>query len=986
MNIKAVVHGLIVAVICVLWTGAPHIHDTLVVTAQSQPMQTATPTPMPSPPDEYENDNQCEFARQIQTNGIAQTHTFHETGDTDWVYFQAPHDGEYQILVDIPFSSPANVGLVDYIGCDNASQDPWQEPFARGVRITVNATAGQTFYIELSNVDVSVAGADVTYTISVRSLVEEPATGAVIIVAGRLRHNDPVQDNINDVAEAMFHLFQGKGVDADDIYFLATNSSIVGYDDSATLTHLERAITQWAAERVSTTQALTIYMISHGMREAFYLDAVSNQLLTPRMLDEWLTTLEANVPDLKSNIIIDATHSGSFIDANNSISHTNRVIITSTDRDNDTYASRNGVHFTDTFIVKLSQNFSLAETFEAATNIIDALYPSQNPWLDADGDGIPNEDQDMAIADTRGFQYAGSLAGGGGQASNTSTPTSTATGVLISTSTPRPTSTPSSTPTDTLILTPTATSIPTNTPIKTPTPSSTSTLTNTPSSTPHPTATPTITFGGPIGGDAYEDNNQCANATPIEPDGIAQTHTFHTPNDRDWLTFTAPTDDFYLIDVSVPTGSLADVDLIYYSDCHSGSKEDVNQRNAPGIKFHVDAEANQQFFIKLKHVKINVFGPHVRYEISVRKLPSEPPTGAVIILAGRYRTIDTLQDNINHTAQKAYQLFQNKGVAAGDILFLATDSELIGYDKEATALNLRDGIREWAAERVSAEQALTLYLIDHGERNLLYLDEPNEEYLTPNELDDWLHDLEEDTPDLKVNVIVEACYSGSFISPDSSGGSISRPGRLIITSTSDDSDAYASDGGIQFSDTFITRLNMSDNLPIAFQRAKESAQSNFTYQDPWLDGDGDGIPNEDDDVFVAAARGFEYEGTFSTKWPPFIVHADPPTRIIDRRGTFHVEVRDDQGVEAVWAVVYPPDYTPPTSDGEINTDAALDRILLTPHAELGPDMYQGNYPGFSESGIYHVVIHATDEDELTAQPVVLAVDTNVKLFLPVVSR
>ncbi|MEM7532328.1 MAG: C13 family peptidase [Chloroflexota bacterium] len=521
-------------------------------------------------------------------------------------------------------------------------------------------------------------------------------------------------------------------------------------------------------------------------------------------------------------------------------------------------------------------------------------------------------------------------------------------------------------------------------------PTATATPTATAINTPMPTSTATPTLAPPSDGltDAYEPDDSCDAARPINTIGVPQQYTFHDAADSDWATFTAPTAGVYLIDISVPTGSRADVDLSYYTACAPESQQGtVDERAAPGAKLEVNAAANQQFFIKLNHIDTNTFGPNVRYELSIRKKATEQPTGAVIIVAGRRHTTDSLQDNINRTGEKVYHLFQSKGVKAEDILFLATDPELAGYDDLATASNLRDGIREWAAERVSAEQALTLYLIDHGERDLLYLDDLNEEYLTPTELDGWLHELEEVVPGLKVNVIVEACYSGSFIDPID--GSISRPGRLIITTTSDDSDAYASDEGIQFSDTFITRLHMGDNLPTAFSRAREAAQRNFTFQDPWLDGDGDGIPNEDADVFVAATRGFEYGGTLDiNKWPPFIIHADPPTSITDRRSTFSVEVRDDQGVKDVWAVVYPPDYTPPTNDGELNPQRQ-ERIPLSRTSGNDTEgVYTTEYE-FIAAGVHHIFIHATDNDDLQAQPVVMVVDTETvthNVYLPTVKR
>ncbi|MEM7538623.1 MAG: hypothetical protein AAF639_41025 [Chloroflexota bacterium] len=125
-----------------------------------------------------------------------------------------------------------------------------------------------------------------------------------------------------------------------------------------------------------------------------------------------------------------------------------------------------------------------------------------------------------------------------------------------------------------------------------------------------------------------------------------------------------------------------------------------------------------------------------------------------------------------------------------------------------------------------------------------------------------------------------------------------------------------------------------------------------------------------------------------------IADAQLPTAIRNQQGAFQVEVRDDQGVADVWAVVYPPDYTPPSSDGILNAEDGLDRVSLQQRTDLGNDMYGGTYAGFDQLGDYRVVIYATDMDELVARPVVVMVTVTDKavqenkqyVFLPVVSR
>ncbi|MEM7539216.1 MAG: hypothetical protein AAF639_44070 [Chloroflexota bacterium] len=558
----------------------------------------------------------------------------------------------------------------------------------------------------------------------------------------------------------------------------------------------------------------------------------------------------------------------------------------------------------------------------------------------------------------------------------------------ISTNTPLPTATPIPSSTPTFTSTPTHTSTPTST--LTPIPTPTMTLTNTP--------TPTIS---PLNNDvlsSYEPNNSCESAVEIEPNGSSQSHNFHVQGDEDWIMFTAPSAGTYRVEVTIPSGSRADVDLSYYNQCHVNVLGTWDADYTPGgrIDILVD-EAGEQFYIQIKqsHIVADIFGPDVEYSISVQKQVDTPPFGAVIILAGKYQNNDSLQKNIDNTAEKVHQVFQGKGVPASNILFLSTDSSLIGYDDEATADNLRYGITNWAKNHVSADKSLTLYIVDHGEEDQIYIDgthpDPEQGILYSYQLDAWLTTLEYEVPDLNVNVIIEACNSGSFINLND--GSLSKPNRVIVTSTNVNFDSYASRDGIEFTDALFDNLALGKNLALAFELASEHVQQAFRYQFPLIDGNGNGIANEIADKVEAATRGFEYSLSLSTEWIPYIARVEPPTEIIDRRGTFQVEVRDDDGVNSVWAVVYPPGYHTPESDGVMNIDIGLDQVRLEPRPDLGENIYQGSYPGFSEEGVYRLIIHAEDDDGLNAQPFVMEVvretqtqpQTNY-IFLPVVSR
>ncbi|MEM7532329.1 MAG: leucine-rich repeat domain-containing protein [Chloroflexota bacterium] len=583
-------------------------------------------------------------------------------------------------------------------------------------------------------------------------------------------------------------------------------------------------------------------------------------------------------------------------------------------------------------------------------------------------------------------------------------PTSTHTPTHVPTQTPTTTPTYTPLPTATLTHTPTHTPIPTNTPTPMPTPTATltftppptftSTHTNTPTRTPTMTPSPTFTpsptptlTSTPPPSDPYESDNQCNFARQIQPNGIAQTHTFHEVADTDWIFFQAPHDGVYQILVDIPYGSRADVDFTYYTRCNSQAADHWFEPFTPGARLDVNATAGQTFYMELMNFDASVAGPDIVYNISVHPLTEEPATGALIVVAGRLRAADSLQNNINMLAQNVFRLFNGKNVEADDIKFLATNSSLTGYDEHANLNNLEHAITEWAVERVSREQALTLYLVDHGRPEKLYLDTAGSrnEVLTPTLLNAWLTELEGKVPGLKSNIIIEACNSGSFIEfPES----ISHENRVVITSASANDDANTWPEGAPFTNSLLIKLGTNYNLADSFETAKTVVDALYPFQQPWLDANGNGIPNEHADRQIAATRSFATDGSLPPgHWPPFIAHTMTPETIHNSSGLIQAEVRDDEGVERVQAYVYPPSYIPPANDGELNVETDVYNFNLTRNMALGDDMYQGRYPAFIERGLYRIVIHATDGDGLQAQPAVMHVDTTpYRVFLPAVKR
>ncbi len=537
---------------------------------------------------------------------------------------------------------------------------------------------------------------------------------------------------------------------------------------------------------------------------------------------------------------------------------------------------------------------------------------------------------------------------------------------------------PTAVPTATRTLTTTPTGAPTTTPSITPTPSPTLTRTPRPTITPTPTVTLTPT---PSAGDSYETDDTCAQASAIPSNGIVQRRTFHRQPDTDWIRFDASAGVSYLIEAQIPSDSPANVTMELYDYCDGLPEVSQDYTFTPGVRIEYRAPADGPLFLKLTNHDPGVFGSQVAYDLSARALDAGPHPGAVIIVAGRLKLNDPLQDNISSVTGRIRRMFLAYGYDDGRIFYLAPDLTLPGVDASPSASNLRAAITNWSLDKVGSDRALTLYLVDHGSWDYFSLDKPRGEFVSPQDLGAWLSELEAAQPGVKINVVVDACHAGTFIGRPSR---VSGPGRVVIASTAPLMSAWASSGGALFSDHFLSSLEQGASLSGGFLTARSAVfRSVGLGQIPWLDADGDGKPNEAEDEEIAAQRGFAYAGTLPDEaWPPYIVQAAGPDAISGGSGTIRAEVRDDVRVRRVWAVVYPPSYQPPPVGEEMVAETLPTIVLL----DQSSGWYGAIFTGFDEAGFYRVVIHAEDDSGMEAQPLAIEVRTGWKSYLPLLLR
>jgi hypothetical protein len=357
--------------------------------------------------------------------------------------------------------------------------------------------------------------------------------------------------------------------------------------------------------------------------------------------------------------------------------------------------------------------------------------------------------------------------------------------------------------------------------------------------------------------------------------------------------------------------------------------------------------------------------------------------GAVVIVGGHDDTYE-LQTRIDYATRRAYNVFRDAGFGAEDIFFLSPspqDADEDGFSdviSTTTPANVH-AILQRAASRVGPGVPFYLYMMDHGKIEVFCADGCEASgRITPQELDDWLGELEASSNCDLVNVIIEACHSGSFVDRvDDVAQSISKAGRVVIVSTGRTSNAYASAQGAHFSDAFFSAVANSKSLLSSFEQGQIAVEVAGHYdQTPWLDDNGDGLSNPTDGTLA----GERYVTSFFGSLLPEITVASVSLSGVEGTITAQVE-RGDAPLDLVWAAVYAPSFQEPTTT---TMDLGVPLVKLEPDQEQ-EGVYQAIYNGFVEEGTYRVVVYVADEAGNQALPK-KAFIVEMQVFLPLLLR
>jgi alpha-tubulin suppressor-like RCC1 family protein len=528
--------------------------------------------------------------------------------------------------------------------------------------------------------------------------------------------------------------------------------------------------------------------------------------------------------------------------------------------------------------------------------------------------------------------------------------------------------TPTVTPIPTVTITPTVIITPTVTPI--PTVTITPTVIITPTVTPIPTVTSMPTPPG----DGYEPDDTCGVANAIDANGVAQRHNFHQAGDADWVRFNAFAGTQYVIQTK-EVEAQAFTQLGLFNTCAEATPgaEDDDALGQGAIMIWV-APATAAYYVRIANRDPGVYGDETGYSVSVRAQPRVAPAA---IIVGGHDDRRRLQANINHATDQAYHAFLAGGLPPDRIYYLSPD-EVEGRDAATTSANLQHAIVNWAAGKVGAGATLYLYLVDHGGYDV-FITNGSTDRTTVAQLNEWLSALEAAAGLHRIVIMLDACQSGSFIDP---AATLSDPNRVVMTSTGPHQNAYPSLHGAYFSDALLTALGESHDLCTSFEQARAAVLATSLDQTPWLDADGDKLPNEAADCEQVRSVGLA--SSFAEQ-PPIIDQVRAPTELTPETPVeVRIRVRDDVGIGDVWVVIYPPSFVEPEVDGT-TPEIDLPRVNLV--ATGAADEYAATLTGLSEPGSYRLVFYATDNSGGQAQPrAALTISQGYRNYLPLIRQ
>ncbi|MEM7132214.1 MAG: hypothetical protein AAF702_38260 [Chloroflexota bacterium] len=362
--------------------------------------------------DSYEADDACTQASFVQPNGAVQSHTFHTDGadaqeDEDWVAFST-QAGESYILSAAPSTPQLGVSFKIYRGC---GLPVFQESSSRAgepATVRIESDVATTQYIKLTPLNSAQSIGE--YQFAIRK--EEPI-GATLIVMGAKSASEPYQSQLRTSGQAARQVLLDHNVSASEIRYLDTSQLVLQNRTSLTSTTpildvVQSLFQDWPKE-IGLQRGETFFIYLAGPNAEGGIDLGNGEVLTPELLNLWLTNVELTIGPAAIVVLIDSNQSGQFVPPQTGdlsetaqqsqsvgIQGAKRMILMATDQDGYAGATSKGLLFSENVWASLTKGHHVQLSFEQGVAAVqEAGYTCttdgvfcQKPLLNVNGNQI----------------------------------------------------------------------------------------------------------------------------------------------------------------------------------------------------------------------------------------------------------------------------------------------------------------------------------------------------------------------------------------------------------------------------------------------------------------------------------------------------------------------------------------------------------------------------------------------------------------------
>jgi len=331
--------------------------------------------------------------------------------------------------------------------------------------------------------------------------------------------------------------------------------------------------------------------------------------------------------------------------------------------------------------------------------------------------------------------------------------------------------------------------------------------------------------------------------------------------------------------------------------------------------------------------------------------------GSLILVTGG-GTDDALWPVSNFLSDYAYKVFISRGFTDDDIYFINpqtihdynSDGELDNIvDKSDPTLNgIQEAINTWAAQ-AETEGPLYLVLVDHGaNQQFLVNTQGPSGILTAAQLNQWLDDFQTITG-RQVVVIIEACQSGSFVD------ALKHTNRVIMASTETGQNSNLNNK-FSFGKFFLSSIFKGTDLKNAY----DIAGNKLKYLPaPWKNQ----VPQFDDMQDGDLAQSIFVGGNFKIASASPVISGEVTASVeSDGKVTISTIVTDLEGLQDVWAIALPPDFTSQYDVVDFNTPDLTGLPTFDMTKEEGTDEYSVSTYSIAKAGDHKVIVYAMDTE------------------------